>query len=82
AAETVATLLADAVSGALPTPPHATKAFHRLARRRNRRVLDAKGLAAIGRAEAGRGREAGRPRVKLATVDELVASARRRRVLR
>ncbi|MFE6756243.1 FAD-dependent oxidoreductase [Streptomyces sp. NPDC057684] len=82
AAETVATLLADAVSGALPRPPHAPKAFHRLARRRNRRVLDAKGLAAIERAEAARGREAGRPRVKLATVDELVASARRGRVLR
>ncbi|MEU8484704.1 FAD-dependent oxidoreductase [Streptomyces sp. NPDC048641] len=82
AAETVATLLADAVSGALPTPPHAPKAFHRLARRRNRRVLDAKGLVAIERAEAARGRETGRPRVKLATVDELVASARRRRLLR
>ncbi|MFD3474700.1 FAD-dependent oxidoreductase [Streptomyces sp. NPDC058695] len=82
AAETVATLLADAVSGALPTPPHAPKAFHRLAARRNRRVLDAKGLAAIERAETARGREAGRPRVKLATVDELVASARRRRVFR
>ena len=82
AAETVATLLADAVSGALPTPPYAPKAFHRLARRRNRRVLDAKGLAAIERTEAARGRQSGRPRVKLATVAELVATAKGRRVAR
>ncbi|MER5252251.1 MULTISPECIES: FAD-dependent oxidoreductase [unclassified Streptomyces] len=36
AAETVTTLLADAVAGALPAPRSAPKAFHRLARRRNR----------------------------------------------
>ncbi|MGW5861448.1 FAD-dependent oxidoreductase [Streptomyces sp. NPDC055239] len=36
AAETVTTLLADAVAGALPAPGRAPKAFHRLARRRNR----------------------------------------------
>ncbi|MCF3121141.1 FAD-dependent oxidoreductase [Streptomyces arenae] len=76
AAETVSTLLADAVAGALPAPAHAPRAFHRLARRRNRQVVDAKGLAAIERAETGRGRDAGRPRVKLATVAELVSTAR------
>lgn len=37
AAETVGTLLADAVSGALPAPTPGPKAFHRLARRRSRR---------------------------------------------
>ncbi|MEV6795285.1 FAD-dependent oxidoreductase [Streptomyces sp. NPDC051320] len=37
AAETVGTLLADAVSGALPAPTRAPSAFHRLARRRSRR---------------------------------------------
>ncbi|MGW7518212.1 FAD-dependent oxidoreductase [Streptomyces sp. NPDC054796] len=36
AAETVGTLLADAVEGTLPTPTRAAKAFHRLARRRSR----------------------------------------------
>jgi ferredoxin--NADP+ reductase len=37
AAETVGTLLADAVAGALPAPTGGPKAFHRLARRRRRR---------------------------------------------
>lgn len=76
AAETVGTLLADAVAGSLPTPTASPKAFHRLARRRNRQVVDARGLAAIERAELTRGRRAGRPRVKLATVPELVAAAK------
>ncbi|MEU7581156.1 FAD-dependent oxidoreductase [Streptomyces sp. NPDC041068] len=76
AAETVSTLLADAVAGALPAPRHAPRAFHRLVRRRNRHVVDAKGLAAIERAEVTRGRGDGRPRVKLATVAELVSTAR------
>ncbi|MFJ2766922.1 FAD-dependent oxidoreductase [Streptomyces sp. NPDC087300] len=76
AAETVSTLLADAVAGALPAPRHPAKSFQRLVRRRNRKVVDARGLAAIERAEVTRGRRDGRPRVKLATVEELVATAR------
>ncbi|MGW0734067.1 FAD-dependent oxidoreductase [Streptomyces sp. NPDC002851] len=76
AAETVGTLLADAVAGNLPTTAHPAKAFTRLVRRRNRHVLDARGLAAIERAEMARGRDAGRPREKLATVGELVAAGR------
>ncbi|MFE9911801.1 FAD-dependent oxidoreductase [Streptomyces clavifer] len=75
-AETVGTLLADAVAGALPTPEHGPKAFHRLVRRRNRRIVDARGLAGIERAERALGAREGRPRVKLATVPELVAAAR------
>ncbi|WP_274030900.1 FAD-dependent oxidoreductase [Streptomyces sp. MMBL 11-1] len=82
AAETVGTLLADAVAGTLPTPTGDAKAFRRLARRRNRRVVDARGLAAIDRAERDRGRRDGRPRVKLATVEELVATARAGRLPR
>ncbi|MFE6729441.1 FAD-dependent oxidoreductase [Streptomyces californicus] len=82
AAETVGTLLADAVAGALPAPKGDAKAFRRLARQRNRRVVDARGLAAIERAERERGQATGRPRVKLATVEELVATARSRRLLR
>ncbi|WP_250290261.1 FAD-dependent oxidoreductase [Streptomyces atroolivaceus] len=76
AAETVGTLLDDAVGGTLPAPEHGAKAFQRLVRRRNRRVVDARGLAEIERAELALGRRAGRPRVKLATVPELVAAAR------
>ncbi|MFH9297853.1 FAD-dependent oxidoreductase [Streptomyces sp. NPDC017520] len=82
AAETVGTLLADAVVGTLPAPTGDAKAFRRLTRRRNRRVVDARGLAAIDRAERDRGRRDGRPRVKLATVEELVATARAGRLLR
>ncbi|MFD7750109.1 FAD-dependent oxidoreductase [Streptomyces sp. NPDC059698] len=82
AAETVGTLLADAVAGTLPAPAGDAKAFRRLVRQRNRRVVDARGLAAIERAERERGRATGRPRVKLATVEELVAAARSRRLLR
>ncbi|MFI1252024.1 FAD-dependent oxidoreductase [Streptomyces anulatus] len=82
AAETVGTLLADAVAGALPAPSGDAKAFRRLARRRNRRVVDARGLAAIDRAERDRGRRDGRPRVKFATVEELVATARAGRLPR
>lgn len=79
AAETVGTLLADAVDGTLPAPAYDAGAFRRLVRRRNRRVIDARGLAGIDRAELARGRAAGRPRVKLATVRELVTAARRGR---
>ncbi|MGW9122623.1 FAD-dependent oxidoreductase [Streptomyces sp. NPDC055663] len=76
AAETVGTLLNDAVSGALPAPSSASKAFLRLARSRSRHVVDAKGLAAIDRAEIARGRDGGRPRVKFGTLPELIAAAK------
>ncbi|MFP8940202.1 FAD-dependent oxidoreductase [Streptomyces fenghuangensis] len=76
AAETVGTLLADAIEGALPAPEHGARAFRRLVRSRNRRLVDARGQAAIDRVEVARGLRAGRPREKLATVPELVAAAR------
>lgn len=79
AAETVGTLLADAVAGALTAPAHPSRAFRRLARSRGRDVVDARGLAAIDRAEVARGRRHGRPRVKLSTVPALVAAAKGRR---
>ncbi|MGA5553392.1 FAD-dependent oxidoreductase [Streptomyces lavendulocolor] len=80
AAETVGTLIADAVAGALPEPAYPPKAFRRLlGRRASGGVVDARGLAAIDRAERARGRRDGRPRVKLATVEELLATARRPR---
>ncbi|WP_435972762.1 FAD-dependent oxidoreductase [Streptomyces sp. Qhu_M48] len=76
AEETVGTLLADAVAGTLPAPTGTAREFRRLAQRRSRHLVDARGLAAIDRTERARGRDAGRPRVKLATVPELVAAAR------
>ncbi|GAB1332869.1 FAD-dependent oxidoreductase [Streptomyces sennicomposti] len=78
AAETVGTLLADAVAGALPAPEHSARAFQRLVRRRNRRIVDARGLAAIERTERARGSRGGRPRSKLVTVPELLAASRSR----
>ncbi|MFF8286776.1 FAD-dependent oxidoreductase [Streptomyces albus] len=78
AAETVTALLEDAAAGALPAAAHSAKAFRRLVRRRSPQLVDARGLAAIDRAERARGSREGRPRTKLATVDELVAAARRR----
>ncbi|WP_369200800.1 FAD-dependent oxidoreductase [Streptomyces sp. PU-14G] len=78
AAETVTTLLDDVANGALPQPAHSGKAFRRLVRRRNRHVVDARGLAAIDRAEQARGSRSGRPRSKLATVPELVAASKTR----
>ncbi|WP_086828945.1 FAD-dependent oxidoreductase [Streptomyces sp. NRRL B-24572] len=81
AEETVGTLLADAVAGALPKPTGSSQEFRRLARSRSGRgLVDARGLASIDRAERARGRDTGRPRVKLATVPELVAAARGRRL--
>ncbi|WP_137991779.1 FAD-dependent oxidoreductase [Streptomyces vilmorinianum] len=82
AAETIGTLLADAVAGALPAPTRTLQAFRRLTRRRGGQVVDARGLAAIDRAEVARGRAAGRPRVKLGTVPELVAAAKGGRLRR
>ncbi|MGW1011169.1 FAD-dependent oxidoreductase [Streptomyces termitum] len=79
AAETVGSLLADAVDGRLPKPSGSAKDFARLARDRSGHLVDARGLAAIDRAERARGAVTGRPRVKLATVPELVAAARRGR---
>ncbi|MER5208892.1 FAD-dependent oxidoreductase [Streptomyces sp. NPDC002825] len=81
AEETVGTLLADAVAGVLPKPTGTSQEFRRLAKSRSGRgLVDARGLASIDRAERARGRDAGRPRVKLATVPELVAAARGRRL--
>lgn len=76
AEETVGTLLADAVAGSLPTPTGTEREFRRLVRSRSGHLIDARGLAAIDRTERARGEASGRPRVKLATVPELVAAAR------
>ncbi|MFB8247600.1 FAD-dependent oxidoreductase [Streptomyces sp. NPDC055952] len=78
AAETVSSLLADAVAGVLTEPAHPARSFARLARRRVPRLVDARGMAAIDRAERLRGEPDGRPRKKLGTVAELVTASRRK----
>jgi ferredoxin--NADP+ reductase len=74
AAETVRTLLDDAFAGRLPRTPGSPRAFLRAAKRARPDVLGAKELARILAAEQERGRADGRPAVKLASVEELVAA--------
>ncbi|MEZ0068897.1 NADPH-dependent glutamate synthase beta subunit-like oxidoreductase [Streptacidiphilus sp. MAP12-20] len=78
AAETVGALLDDASARVLPVPdPAATgEAFARLVRRRRPEALGLREMRTVDRAERARGRALGRPRVKLATVPELLAAAR------
>jgi ferredoxin--NADP+ reductase len=79
ARETVDALLDDAAAGRLPTPPRRIQDFAGLVRQRRPDALGLRQWRAVDRAERARGEASGRPRVKLATVPELVASARRLR---
>ena len=78
AAETVRTLLDDAVAGRLPGPAR-PGGLTRTLRRACPDTVDAKGLERILQAEAARGRAAGRPAVKFATTAELLRASRGRR---
>ncbi|MFJ9842197.1 FAD-dependent oxidoreductase [Kitasatospora sp. NPDC101155] len=78
ARETVDALLDDAVARALPAPPAGRQEFERLVRRRRPDAVGLRELRAVERAERERGEAQGRPRVKLATVAELLAAGRRR----
>lgn len=78
AAETVRTLLDDAVAGRLPRRTGSPRAFVRTARRRHPTAFGAKELGRILRTERARGQADGRPAEKLATVEELVRAGRRR----
>jgi ferredoxin--NADP+ reductase len=82
ASETVETLLEDAAANRLSTPAWSAKDFARLVRRRQPNALGRKEMLAIDTAERRHGAENGRPRVKLATVPELLAVTRRRRATR
>ncbi|MFH8381869.1 FAD-dependent oxidoreductase [Kitasatospora sp. NPDC018058] len=78
ARETVDALLDDAVARALPVPAAGRRDFERLVRRRRPDAVGLRELRAVERAERERGEAQGRPRVKLATVAELLAAGRRR----
>lgn len=78
AAETVRTLLDDAVAGRLPTPSRKPRDLVRDLRRSGPGFVDAAGLSRILRAEEARGRESGRPAAKLATRDGLLRASRQR----
>ena len=79
AQETVEQLLADAAAGRLTTPDRRSgrgRRFDALVSRRQPRVVRGKGVAAIEKAEKAAGLQAGRPRVKLTSVEDLLATAR------
>ena len=78
AAETVRTLLDDALAGRLPSRAGNPRSFRRSVRRARPDVVDATGLERILRAERARGQADERPAVKFATVEDMVRSSRRR----
>jgi ferredoxin/flavodoxin---NADP+ reductase len=76
AEETVAGLAEDLAAGALPTPKHpGPEAIDSLLRERKPELVTADGWRAIDGDELRRGSETQRPRVKLASRDELLAAA-------
>lgn len=77
AQETVDALLDDAAAGALPAPTGTRRELDRLVRRRRPDAVGLKELRAVDRTERALGEAAGRPRVKLATVPDLLAAGRR-----
>jgi ferredoxin--NADP+ reductase len=76
AEETVAGLAEDLAGGALPSPEHAgTDGIDALLRERKPELVTAEGWRAIDADELRRGSETERPRVKLASREELLAAA-------
>ena len=80
AEETVESFLDDADRQRLPEPTGGARAFARLVRRRKPDAVGRREMLAIDRAERQRGRDAQRPRVKFATVPELLGAAKRSRL--
>jgi ferredoxin--NADP+ reductase len=76
AGETVTTLLGDAADGRLRSPSRSERALSRLVQRRQPQLVRGAGVRAIERREIDAGLAGGRPRVKLTTVEELLAAAR------
>jgi ferredoxin/flavodoxin---NADP+ reductase len=74
AEETVACLVEDLRSGALPSPP-ASEPIDALLAERKPDLVTVEGWRAIDGQELDRGRNEQRPRVKLASSDELLAAA-------
>jgi ferredoxin--NADP+ reductase len=71
--ETIERLLEDLTTGRLLDPaPISDAALEQFVRERQPDLVDYAGWAAIDRHERGRGEPAGRPRVKLTTVKELL----------
>lgn len=76
AGETVTTLLGDAADGRLRSPSRSERALSRLVQRRQPQLVRGAGVRAIERREIDAGLASGRPRVKLTTVEDLLAAGR------
>lgn len=76
AGETVTAVLADAADGRLAAPERSERALHRLLKSRQPRLVRGAGVRAIERREVDAGLASGRPRVKITTVEDLLAAAR------
>jgi ferredoxin--NADP+ reductase len=80
AEETVSSLVDDLTRGALPQPPSpGREQIDALLARRKPELVTVEGWRAIDGHELGRGRSEQRPRVKLASRDELLAAGAQRR---
>jgi ferredoxin--NADP+ reductase len=75
AEETVSCLVEDLAAGALPEPAEEPEAIEALLAQRRPDLVTAEGWRAIDAHEREQGRQAQRPRVKLASRDELLAAA-------
>ena len=76
AEETVSCLVEDLKTGALPEPPNPSREqIDALLGQRKPDLVTVEGWRAIDAHELERGRSEGRPRVKLASRDELLATA-------
>lgn len=79
AEQTVDSLMKDAADRLLPEPTGTAKQFDRMVRKHKPAAIGKRQMLAIDRAERLRGHRAGRPRVKFATVPDLLKAGRRRR---
>ncbi len=77
AAETVGAIVEDANAGRITSGRGSARAFRTFVRRRHPAALTRRDYEVIDRRERSRGETLGRPRVKLASLDELVATVRR-----
>lgn len=75
--ETVRALLDDHAVGRLPEPQAGGAALRRLIAERQPEAVDRRGWAAIDTHEREAGARAGRPRVKVTNVEEMIAIAGR-----
>ncbi len=78
AAETIESVFEDVAAGRLPGHTGGRDALPGLLADRGVEYVEYEGWRAIDALETGRGKPLGRPRVKLTSVEEMVAAARRR----